>query len=157
MVGLDATFYGAFVAGMLSFLSPCILPLVPPYLCFLGGVSLKQLEDGAAVDRAASIRVVLSSVVFVLGFATVFIAFGATASVIGQIVVENIDTLALIAGILIIVLGLHFLGGSGLACCIARRGSTSSRSRWASWAPMSSGWPSRSAGHPASGRCWRRS
>ena len=53
MVGLDATYYGAFVAGMLSFLSPCILPLVPPYLCFLGGVSLKQLEGGAAVDRAA--------------------------------------------------------------------------------------------------------
>ncbi len=110
MIGLDATYYGAFVAGMLSFLSPCILPLVPPYLCFLGGVSLKQLEDGAAVDRAASIRVVLSSVVFVLGFATVFIAFGATASAIGRIVVDNIDTFAVIAGFLIIVLGLHFLG-----------------------------------------------
>jgi cytochrome c-type biogenesis protein len=110
MVGLDASYYGAFVAGMLSFLSPCILPLVPPYLCFLGGVSLKQLEDGGTADRAASVRVVLSSVVFVLGFATVFIAFGATASAIGQIVVDNIDTLAVIAGILIIVLGLHFMG-----------------------------------------------
>lgn len=110
MVGLDATYYGAFVAGMLSFLSPCILPLVPPYLCFLGGVSLKQLEDGAAVDRAAAMRVVLSSIMFVLGFASVFIAFGATASAIGQIVADNIDTLAIIAGIVIIVLGLHFLG-----------------------------------------------
>lgn len=110
MGGLDVTFVGAFVAGLLSFLSPCILPLVPPYLCFLGGVSLKQLEDGAAVDRAASVRVVLSSIVFVLGFATVFIAFGATASVIGQVVVEYLDVFALIAGILIIVLGLHFLG-----------------------------------------------
>ncbi|UCH73273.1 MAG: cytochrome c biogenesis protein CcdA [Rhodospirillales bacterium] len=110
MVGLDATYYGAFVAGMLSFLSPCILPLVPPYLCFLGGVSLKQLEDGATVDRAASLRVVLSSVVFVLGFATVFIAFGATASALGQIVADNIDLLAIIAGIVIIALGLHFLG-----------------------------------------------
>ncbi len=110
MTGLDATFYGAFIAGMLSFLSPCILPLVPPYLCFLGGVSLKQLEDGAAVDRAASIRVVLSSMVFVLGFATVFVAFGATASALGRIIVENIEILSIIAGLLIIVLGLHFLG-----------------------------------------------
>ncbi len=110
MGGLDVTFAGAFVAGLLSFLSPCILPLVPPYLCFLGGVSLKQLEEGAAVDRAASVRVVLSSLVFVLGFGTVFIAFGATASAIGQVVVEYLDVFALIAGILIIVLGLHFLG-----------------------------------------------
>ncbi len=110
MPGLDATYYGAFIAGMLSFLSPCILPLVPPYLCFLGGVSLKQLEDGAAVERAASIRVVLSSVVFVLGFATVFVAFGATASALGRIVVDNIDLLSVVAGVLIIGLGLHFLG-----------------------------------------------
>jgi len=110
MGGLDVTYAGAFVAGLLSFLSPCILPLVPPYLCFLGGVSLKQLEDGASVDRAATIRVVLSSVVFVLGFATIFIAFGATASVIGRVVVEYLDIFALVAGILIIVLGLHFLG-----------------------------------------------
>lgn len=110
MVGLDASYYGAFVAGMLSFLSPCILPLVPPYLCFLGGVSLKQLEDGAAVDRAASLRVVLSSVVFVLGFATVFIAFGATASAVGQVVADHIDIFATVAGAVIIVLGLHFLG-----------------------------------------------
>jgi len=107
---MDATYYGAFVAGMLSFLSPCILPLVPPYLCFLGGVSLKQLEDGAAVDRAASLRVVLSSVVFVLGFATVFIAFGATASAVGQVVADHIDLFATVAGAVIIVLGLHFLG-----------------------------------------------
>ena len=110
MGGLDVTYAGAFFAGLLSFLSPCILPLVPPYLCFLGGVSLKQLEDGGAVDRAATVRVVLASVVFVLGFATVFIAFGATASVVGQVVVENLHIFAFIAGILIITLGLHFLG-----------------------------------------------
>lgn len=110
MGGLDVTYPGAFIAGLLSFLSPCILPLVPPYLCFLGGVSLKQLEDTASVDRAATTRVVLSSVVFVLGFATVFVAFGATASAIGQVVVEYLDVFALVAGILIIVLGLHFLG-----------------------------------------------
>jgi cytochrome c-type biogenesis protein len=110
MGGFDVTYPGAFVAGLLSFLSPCILPLVPPYLCFLGGVSLKQLEDGAAADRAATARIVLSAVIFVLGFATVFVAFGATASAVGQIVAENLHVFSWIAGALIIVLGLHFLG-----------------------------------------------
>jgi cytochrome c-type biogenesis protein len=110
MIGLDVSFGGAFVAGLLSFLSPCILPLVPPYLCFLGGVSLQQLEEGQDVDRGAMRRVVLASIVFVLGFATVFIAFGATASYFGQLLAENFKILSWIAGGLIILLGLHFLG-----------------------------------------------
>jgi len=110
MMGLDVSYYGAFLAGLLSFLSPCILPIVPPYLCFLGGVSLEQLQDGERADRAAARRVVLASIVFVLGFATVFVAFGASASLLGQLLLENIDVLSTIAGILIIVLGLHFMG-----------------------------------------------
>ena len=110
MIGLDVSYYGAFLAGLLSFLSPCILPLVPPYLCFLGGVSLEQLQDGEKADRAASRRVILASIVFVLGFATVFVAFGASASLLGQLLLDNIDVLSTIAGVLIIVLGLHFLG-----------------------------------------------
>lgn len=107
---LDVTFGGAFLAGLLSFLSPCILPLVPPYLCFLGGVSLEQLEDGGKADPAASRRVILASLLFVLGFATIFIGLGATASTIGQFLTEHSILLARIAGVLIIVLGLHFLG-----------------------------------------------
>lgn len=110
MIGLDVTYPGAFIAGLLSFLSPCVLPLVPPYLCFLGGVSIKQLEEGAAVDKAATARIVLSAVVFVAGFSTVFIAFGATASAVGQLVAQNMHIFSWIAGILIIVLGLHFIG-----------------------------------------------
>jgi cytochrome c-type biogenesis protein len=110
MIGLDVSFGGAFLAGLLSFLSPCILPLVPPYLCFLGGVSLQQLQDGSQVDPKATRRVILASVVFVLGFATVFVAFGATASFLGQLLAENFRILSWIAGALIIVLGLHFLG-----------------------------------------------
>lgn len=110
MMGLDVSYYGAFLAGLLSFLSPCILPIVPPYLCFLGGVSLEQLQDGEKADRAATRRVVLASIVFVLGFATVFVAFGASASLLGQLLLENIDVLSTIAGILIIILGLHFMG-----------------------------------------------
>lgn len=110
MMGLDVSYYGAFLAGLLSFLSPCILPIVPPYLCFLGGVSLEQLQDGERADRAAARRVILASIVFVLGFATVFVAFGASASLLGQLLLENIDVLSTIAGILIIILGLHFMG-----------------------------------------------
>ena len=109
-MGLDVSYYGAFLAGLLSFLSPCILPIVPPYLCFLGGVSLEQLQDGEKADRAATRRVVLASIVFVLGFATVFVAFGASASLLGQLLLDNIKVLSTIAGILIIILGLHFMG-----------------------------------------------
>jgi cytochrome c-type biogenesis protein len=110
MGGLDISFGGAFIAGLLSFLSPCILPLVPPYLCFLGGVSLQQLQDGSDADSKATRRVVLASIVFVLGFATVFVAFGATATFLGQLLAENFQILSWIAGAVIIVLGLHFLG-----------------------------------------------
>ena len=103
---------GAFGAGVLSFLSPCVLPLVPPYLCFLAGVSLDQLTRGAPDQPAKLVnwRVVGASVAFVLGFSTVFVALGASASVVGKVVTEHFDTLGIIAGVVIIVLGLHFLG-----------------------------------------------
>jgi cytochrome c-type biogenesis protein len=102
---------GAFGAGVLSFLSPCVLPLVPPYLCFLAGVSLDQLTRGGDQPaKAVNWRVVASSVAFVLGFSTVFVALGASASALGKTVTEHFDTLGIIAGVVIIVLGLHFLG-----------------------------------------------
>jgi cytochrome c-type biogenesis protein len=103
---------GALGAGLLSFLSPCILPLVPPYLCFLAGVSLDDLtrDTGAATGWRPNGRVVALSFAFVLGFATVFVALGASASAIGKVVTEQFEALAVVAGILIIVLGLHFLG-----------------------------------------------
>lgn len=102
---------GAMGAGLLSFLSPCVLPLVPPYLCFLAGVSLEDLtRDEKASRWQPNWRVVALAFAFVLGFATVFVALGASASVLGKIVTAHFDTLAIIAGLLIIVLGLHFLG-----------------------------------------------
>lgn len=107
----DVTMPGAFLAGLLSFLSPCVLPLVPPYLCFIGGLTLDQLTDRE--DAALSTerrRVMFAAVAFVLGFSTVFVALGATATFIGQLVGEYLDLLARIAGVIIIVLGLHFLG-----------------------------------------------
>jgi len=107
---MDVTYIGAFGAGILSFLSPCVLPLVPPYLCFLGGVSLEQLSEDEETDPAVMRGVLLSALVFILGFTTVFVGLGATASTFGQFIGNYLDVLAKIAGGVIIVLGLHFMG-----------------------------------------------
>lgn len=104
------TFFGVLFAGLLSFLSPCVLPLVPPYLCFLAGTSLEQLENGDEEDPALSRRVMLSSGLFVMGFTTVFVMLGASASFVGQFILSNADILSKIAGVVVIIFGLHFLG-----------------------------------------------
>lgn len=114
MIG-DISFLSALIAGALSFLSPCVLPLVPPYLCYMAGVSIEQFRgDGDSVqaaDSAATRRaVLLSAFFFTLGFATVFVALGAGASTIGVILRQYIDVLAKIGGLIIIVMGLNFLG-----------------------------------------------
>jgi cytochrome c-type biogenesis protein len=110
MSGLEVSYAGALLAGVLSFLSPCVLPLVPPYLCFIGGVTFEQLTDQEAAEAGLRRRVMLAALAFVLGFAVVFTAFGATASVVGQAIARHADLLAKIAGGVIILLGLHFLG-----------------------------------------------
>jgi len=108
-MGLDVTYWGAALAGLLSFISPCILPIVPPYLCFLAGMSLEELTEGAAADGVRR-RAVLSALAFALGFATVFVALGASASLVGQALSRHFDTMRYVAGGVILVLGLHFLG-----------------------------------------------
>lgn len=110
MSGLEVSYAGALLAGLLSFLSPCVLPLVPPYLCFLGGITFDQLTDETAADGGAGRRVVVAALAFVLGFTLVFTAMGATASAIGQLLARHMTLMAQIAGAIIIVLGLHFLG-----------------------------------------------
>lgn len=105
----DVTLTGAFLAGLLSFVSPCVLPLVPPYLCFLAGLSLDELTGSSTVSEARG-RVVRSSFAFVLGFTAVFVALGASASYVGKWVSANLDILGYVAGAVIIVMGLHFLG-----------------------------------------------
>ncbi|MGH6817254.1 MAG: cytochrome c biogenesis CcdA family protein [Methylovirgula sp.] len=104
----DVTLTAAAAAGILSFLSPCVLPLVPPYLTFIAGTTI---ED-AANERVTRARrdVILAAVLFVLGFSTVFVALGATASVFGEVLRAHIAALSLVAGIAIILMGLHFLG-----------------------------------------------
>lgn len=105
----DVTILAALLAGLVSFLSPCVLPLVPPYLVYLAGTSLERLADND--PRTGSMRdTVLAAFLFVCGFSTVFVALGASASVIGGVVRAYSAELAIIAGIAIIVMGLHFLG-----------------------------------------------
>lgn len=105
----NLTVWGAFLAGLLSFVSPCVLPLVPPYLGFIAGVSLEQLT-GESDDKAASRRVFLASLAFVAGFTTVFVILGASASFLGQLISSHIQFLGYVAGVVIIAMGLHFLG-----------------------------------------------
>jgi cytochrome c-type biogenesis protein len=109
MDGFDVSFLGALGAGLLSFVSPCVLPLVPPYLCFIAGVSLDQLTEEPGAEGATG-QIFMAALAFVLGFSTVFVALGATATMLGQLVAQQFDLLAKIAGAVIIVLGLHFLG-----------------------------------------------
>lgn len=109
MTGFDVSLGGAALAGLLSFLSPCILPLVPPYLCYLGGISFDELQSRAPRAIVAP-RLLLAAFAFVLGFSSVFVALGATATAIGQAVAQYIDVLSRIAGVVIVLLGLHFIG-----------------------------------------------
>ena len=105
----DVTIFAALIAGLVSFLSPCVLPLVPPYLVYLAGASLERLADAEPVPRVRR-DTVLAAVLFVAGFSTVFVALGASASVIGAVLRYYSNELAIVAGIVIIVMGLHFLG-----------------------------------------------
>jgi cytochrome c-type biogenesis protein len=108
---LNVTFGAAMLAGVLSFLSPCVLPLVPPYLVYMSGVSLEDLTaENSQVSGHHRRRVMLSSLLFVLGFTTVFVLLGATASAFGQVLRQNLPLLSQIAGALIIIMGLHFMG-----------------------------------------------
>lgn len=108
MVTQDITFPAAALAGLLSFLSPCVLPLVPPYLCFLAGTTLEDLtERGEAEARKDA---VLAGLLFVFGFSTVFTALGAAAFGFQALVGPYLYWLGFAAGAFLIVAGLHFLG-----------------------------------------------
>ena len=110
----DVTILAALFAGLVSFLSPCVLPLVPPYLVYLAGTSLERLAE-AEPPPLVKRDTVIAAVLFVAGFSTVFVALGASASVIGALMRFYSNELAIIAGIAIIVMGLHFLGVTPIA------------------------------------------
>ena len=104
---LDISIWAALGAGVISFLSPCVLPLVPPYLCFITGASLDDLERS---DDTAVARALPAAALFVLGFTTVFVILGASASMIGQTFRGYLPVLSQVAGVFIILMGLHFIG-----------------------------------------------
>ena len=97
----------AFFAGILSFLSPCVLPLVPGYVSLISGASVEELQSS---ERRVLGTVMLHSVTFVLGFSVVFIALGAVATGVGQVVNEYHSLLSKVAGIIVIIFGLHLTG-----------------------------------------------
>jgi cytochrome c-type biogenesis protein len=116
----NVTLLAAFGAGLLSFISPCVLPLVPGYLSYISGLSLDEMRGTAAARGAVAVavaapaaarrQVVLSSLAFILGFSLVFVSLGAAASAIGQFLIQQQALFSRIAGALIIVFGLHTMG-----------------------------------------------
>ena len=103
---MAVSIFAAFVAGLFSFLSPCVLPLVPGYMSMLSGIGVEQLKEG----KTPRSGLLTSAVAFVLGFSAVFITFGASASAVGSFLLRNRSSLAPIAGALIILFGLHLTG-----------------------------------------------
>ena len=104
--GLVAALMIAFGAGVLSFLSPCVLPIVPPYLAYMGGISMQELTE----EGRASRRAILPALFFFMGLSTVFLLLGFTASTMGHLFLRNAELFGQIAGGVVIVFGLHFLG-----------------------------------------------
>ncbi len=96
----------ALVAGVISFLSPCVLPIVPPYLAYMSGVSLQDMSNVGAARR----RAVVAALFFVMGLSTVFLILGFTASAFGAFFLQNQVLFAQVSGVVIIIFGLHFIG-----------------------------------------------
>jgi len=99
----------AFSAGLLSFVSPCVLPLVPSYISYITGLSVEQLTDASEREKFKK-TIILNSLLFIAGFSVVFIAFGASASFLGQILITYQDYIRRIGGAVIVIFGLYLLG-----------------------------------------------
>ncbi|MEM9581200.1 MAG: cytochrome c biogenesis protein CcdA [Pseudomonadota bacterium] len=104
--GLLPAMFVALLAGIISFLSPCVLPIVPPYLAFMSGLTVPEMQGTSAARRQTG----LAAVFFVLGLSTIFLLLGFTASVFGAFFLQNQVLFGQVAGVVIIVFGLHFLG-----------------------------------------------
>lgn len=113
MGGFDISYAAAVGGGLVSFLSPCVLPLVPAYLCLVAGTSLEEMTeqgDGTAVRKGINWQVVTMAFIFVLGFSTVFVLLGASASFINRLIIEHLELLSKIAGGIIVLFGIHMTG-----------------------------------------------
>ena len=107
---MDASFGGALLAGILSFLSPCILPMVPFYLCYMAGISMSELRSDQTIAPGAQKRLIVSAIAFALGVTTIFMALGMGATALGQVFREWLRPLSYVAAGVLFVFGLHFLG-----------------------------------------------
>ena len=105
----NVTVLAAFTAGVISFVSPCVLPLIPGYLSFISGVSVEEMKSGDKKSQALK-KVSLNTLLFVLGFSFVFIAMGASATFVGEFLLSKLSLFNKIAGVIIVLLGLHIMG-----------------------------------------------
>ena len=103
--GLIPAMMVALLGGVISFLSPCVLPIVPPYLAYMSGVSIGDMQNPGAARRKA----ILAALFFIMGLSTVFLLLGFTASVFGAFVLQNQELFAQVSGVVVIIFGLHFL------------------------------------------------
>jgi cytochrome c-type biogenesis protein len=103
----DVTLLAAFGAGFLSFISPCVLPLIPGYISYISGMSLEDMRTADALSRR---RLIVATLFFILGFSIVFMAMGASASALGALLREHLRVVQKIAGAVIVIFGLHLLG-----------------------------------------------
>ena len=107
---LDISFAGAAIAGLLSFFTPCILPMVPFYLCYMAGISMSELRDDAGIAPGAQKRLIVSALFFAAGVTTIFVLLGMGATAVGQVFADYMDSLQWVAAAILTVFGLHFLG-----------------------------------------------
>ncbi len=107
---LEVSIYGAAFAGLLSFFTPCILPMVPFYLSYMGGLSMSELRGDGEIAPGAQRRLLISAVMFAAGVTTIFMLLGMGATALGQVLGQYLDTLSYVAAVILLVFGLHFLG-----------------------------------------------
>jgi cytochrome c-type biogenesis protein len=107
---LDISFAGAALAGLLSFFTPCILPMVPFYLCYMAGISMSELQKDGQIAPGAQRRLVISAVFFALGVSTIFVLLGMGATALGQAFAQWSRPLSYVAAAILLLFGLHFLG-----------------------------------------------
>ncbi len=106
----DISFAGAALAGLLSFFTPCVLPMVPFYLSYLGGLGIAELREDGAIAVGAQRRLLLSSVLFAAGVTTIFVLLGMGATALGQVFGQYLEPLSWVGAAILVVFGLHFLG-----------------------------------------------
>jgi cytochrome c-type biogenesis protein len=105
----NVTYLAALFAGFISFISPCVLPLVPAYISFISGVSMDELRN-AERQQQMTLRLMVSSLMFIGGFTLVFVLLGATATFVGGFLLQNLGVISKVAGVVLIIFGLHVAG-----------------------------------------------